>query len=252
MNYFTPQQKIPICINITKEETMKDDQTAYCSACKKNKPVSDFQKCKGRPNGLQQLCRFHQNQATKSYREKTNNEYWRHAQGSPYTIYTITNPAGEKYVGYTGAKPNVRWARHKSQYRFGKCGLLKLHASFVKHGVENHTFEVIEKVATRIDAMARETVLILQYRAKGKDLNTTLSTFRVGQYTKEGELIKEWDSITEASKYFGIYRQYIYGAITKPNRRGKAKGFLWKILPFKDGSFYDFKTNIFYPAIENK
>ena len=236
-----------------KKQPRIEHASLTCSKCSQTKPVLDFQKCRARVSGYQTFCRECQNKTTSEYRQRTNQAYWRHKQGTPYSIYTITNPAGEKYVGYTGAKPNVRWARHKSQYRFGKCGLLKLHASFVKHGVDAHTFETIESVATRIDAMARETVLILQYRAKGKDLNTTLSTFRVGQYDKKtGELIKEWDSITEASEHFGIYRQYIYGAITKPNRKGRAIGFLWKILPFKDGSFYDFKTNIFYPAIENK
>ena len=223
-----------------------------CNKCLQTKPVSDFQKCQGRTSGYQGACRECQNRSTLEYRQRTNQAYWRHREGSSYTIYTITNPASEVYVGYTGTKPNIRFAKHKATYKHKKCTLIKLHASFDKYGVENHIFEAIEQVGNRIDAMARETVLILQYRAEGRDLNTHLSTFRIGQYTKDGELIKEWDSITEASKYYGKYRQYIYGAVTKPNRKGRAIGFLWKILPFKDGSYYDFKTNTFTPAIENK
>ena len=224
-----------------------------CSKCLETKPVLDFQKCKGRTTGYQGLCRLCQNEATKSYREKTNQAYWRHAQGSFYNIYSITNPANEKYIGYTGSRPNVRWSKHRAQYKHGKCKLVKLYESFVKYGIENHTFEVIEKVATRDEAMARETILILELRTQGRDLNTHLSTFRIGQYDKKSkELIKEWDSITEVAKHFGKSRQYFYGAATRPNRRGVTLGFYWKILPFKDGSYYDFKTTTFIPGIENK
>lgn len=225
----------------------------FCTVCKVDKPTSDFQKCKGRATGYQNACRECQNLRTKKYREATNHAYWRHKKDTPYIIYTITNPEGEVYTGYTGTKPNVRWAKHKAQYKHGKCKLVKLYESFEKYGVDNHTFEVIENVATRIDAMSRETILILKLRAQGKDLNTNLSTFRIGQYDKvTKELIKEWETVTEVAKHFGKSRQYFYGAATRPNRRGVTLGFYWKILPFKDGSFYDFKTNIFYPAIENK
>ena len=223
----------------------------FCTKCSQDKPVSDFQKCKGRSTGYQLYCKPCQNSLTKNYRERTNQAYWRHKKDTPYVIYTITNPEGQVYTGYTGTKPNVRWAKHKAQFKHGKCKLVKLHESFVKYGIDAHTFEVIENIATREEAMARETILILQYRAQGIDLNTNLSTFRIGQYDRvTKELIKEWDSVTEVSKYFGKSRQYFYAAAIRSNRRGVSLGFYWKILPFKDGSFYDFKTNIFYPAIE--
>jgi hypothetical protein len=223
-----------------------------CNKCLKDKPTSEFQKCKGRTTGYQGSCKVCQNKMTAEYRQRTKMAYWKHKKDTPYSIYSITNPEGETYIGYTGTKPSIRWGRHKAQFVHGKCKLVKLHASFVKHGIDNHTFEVIEEVPTRIDAMARETILILKLRAQGKDLNTILSTFRIGQYDKKtGELIKEWETVTEAAKHFGKMRQYFYGAVTKPYRRGTSLGYLWKILPFKDGSYYDFKTNTFTPAIEN-
>lgn len=222
-----------------------------CNKCLQTKPVSDFQKCRARVSGYQGSCSCCQNKMTASYRERTNQAYWRHRKDTPYCIYLISNPAGESYVGYTGTRPNIRFAKHRAQYKHGKCKLVKLHESFVKYGVDAHTFEVIESIATREEAMARETILILKLRAQGKDLNTNLSTFRIGQYDKvTKELIKEWDSVTEVSKHFGKSRQYFYAAAIRSNRRGVSLGFYWKILPFKDGSFYDFKTNIFYPAIE--
>ena len=222
-----------------------------CNKCLKDKPVSEFQKCKGRVSGYQGSCKICQNKMTAEYRQRTNMAYWKHRKDTPYIIYTITNPEGEAYVGYTGTKPNVRWGRHKSQYVHGKCKLAKLHESFTKHGVDNHIFEVVEEAATREDAMSRETILILKLRAQNKNLNTHLSTFRVGQYDiKTGELIKEWESVTELSKHFGKYRQYFYGALTNPNRKGRSIGYKWKVLPFKDGSFYDFLTNTFTEAVE--
>jgi hypothetical protein len=234
---------------VLKEKTWHASLT--CNKCLQNKPVSDFQKCRGSASGYQVRCRICQNLTTKSYRERTHNAYWRHKQGTPYSIYTITNPAGESYVGYTGTKPNVRWALHRASFKHGECKLVKLHESFVKYGVDAHTFEVIENVATRLDAMARETVLILQYRAQGKDLNTNLSTFRIGQYTKKGELIKEWDSVKEAAKSLGVNPIQIRSTVRGSNRRGTSSGYLWKVLPFKDGTFYDPKTKTFTPAIEN-
>ena len=224
-----------------------------CNRCLKDKPTSEFHKCKGRVSGYQGSCKVCQNQMTAEYRQKTHSAYWKHKQNTPYTIYAITNPEGEVYIGYTGTKPNVRWGRHKAQFVHGRTRVVKLHKSFRKYGVDSHTFEVLEEAATREEAMSRETILILQHKAKNKSLNITLSTFRIGQYDKKtGELIKEWETITEVANHFGKYRQYFYGAVTKPYRRGVALGYLWKILPFKDGSYYDFKTNTFTPAVENK
>ena len=221
-----------------------------CPKCSQTKPVSDFQKCRGRVSGYQIFCRECQNSFTKIYREKTNQAYWRHKEDTPYSIYTITNPEGQVYTGYTGTKPNVRWAKHRASFKHGECKLAKLHDSFVKYGVDAHTFEVIENAATRLSAMARETVLILQYKAQGKDLNTNLSTFRIGQYTKQGELVKEWDSVIEAAKSLGVNPIQIRSTVRGSNRRGISSGYLWKVLPFKDGSFYDPKTKTFIPGIE--
>lgn len=222
-----------------------------CNRCLIEKPVSEFHKCRRRVSGHQGTCKVCQNNLTLEYRQRTNMAYWKHKDGNPYSIYTITNPEGQVYVGYSGSRPNVRWGRHKAQYAKGACNLVKLYASFTKHGVDNHIFEVIEEVPTKHDAMQRETILILKLRAQNKSLNTSLSTFRIGQYDKKtGELIKEWESVREVGKHFGKNSAYFYGAVVKPNRRGVTSGYLWKILPFKDGSFYDFKTNTFTEAVE--
>jgi len=236
-----------------KKQPRIEHASLTCNKCSQTKPVSDFQKCKGRVSGYQINCRLCQNKTTLEYRQRTNNEYWRHLENTPYIIYKITNQESEAYIGYSGAKPNVRWARHRAQYNHKKANLVKLHASFDKYGIKNHIFEVIEQAATAKEAMARETVLILEHRAQGKDLNINLSTFRIGQYDKvTGELIKEWDSVIEAAKGLGTDPIYLRSTVRGSNRRGTSSGYLWKVLPFKDGSFYDPKTKTFTPAIENK
>lgn len=55
-------------------------------------------------------------------------------------IYKITSPTGKIYIGQT-----VDWNRRKKEYLRGKSkSQVKLNRSFLKHGIENHSFEVIK------------------------------------------------------------------------------------------------------------
>lgn len=219
---------------------------SYCPDCQQVKTVTDFQKCKARANGLQLYCRRCQNIRTLNYRQETEGAYWKHRENDPYYVYQITNPVGEAYVGYTATTPNLRWNRHRAQYKWRKAEdanntpIWLLHKSFNEYGIDTHTFQVLDQTPTKTQAKQRETELILRYKQINKSLNKTFSVFRVGQYDrKTGLLIKEWESIDEASKGLGFKPAYIWGTLLKPNRRGRAKGYLWKILPFTNGYFYD-------------
>jgi len=56
-------------------------------------------------------------------------------------IYKITSPSGRLYVGQS-----VNIERRFKTYRKYLCEQQpKLHRSFIKHGVENHVFEIIEE-----------------------------------------------------------------------------------------------------------
>lgn len=215
-----------------------------CNKCHKSKPTSEFHKCKARTSGYQSRCKVCHLQSLDDYRKRTNCSYWKHKSGQKYSIYKITNPKGYVYIGYTSTSPKLRHQRHLADYRASNIYKMPiLYNSFDMHGFENHTFEVIAETDTRIQARQRETREILTYMHTNMSLNQTLSAFPVAQYTKEGEWIKNWDSVEEASMSFG--REYksswIYGTLN--NTRCKtAHGFVWKALPFEDGTTYDFKT----------
>lgn len=229
-----------------KQKYSLGDTELYCPRCEQSKPLDDYQISNSRKTGRQLYCRVCQNQKTLEYRVKTEGAWWRHKEGDPYYIYYITNPVGEIYVGYTSTKPNLRWARHRAQHRFGFTQLKKINESFILHGIDNHTFHVVEFATTKNEAKLKETYHVLKLRAVGKSLNTHVSCFRVAQKNrKTGELIKEWESIGDAADMLGKAGYTIYATLKNSNRRGTAYGYLWEVLPFEDGSLYDPKQGKF-------
>lgn len=58
-------------------------------------------------------------------------------------IYKITSPTGRIYIGQS-VDVHHRFKTYKRMYVKNE-GQTKLHRSFKKHGVENHTFEIIEE-----------------------------------------------------------------------------------------------------------
>ena len=81
-------------------------------------------------------------------------------------------------------------------------------------------------------------------------INKNISSIRIGQYTMEGELVKEWDCITEAAKSFGKKSSSIYAALRYYKTARTAYGYKWIALPFNDGSIYDMKTNTLIEATD--
>lgn len=55
-------------------------------------------------------------------------------------VYLITSPAGRKYVGSTKRKIEIRFKEYKNLLCTSQ---IRLYNSLVKHGVDNHLFEVI-------------------------------------------------------------------------------------------------------------
>lgn len=216
----------------------------YCNKCKTDKPTSEYHKCKARPTGYQSFCKVCQNKTTKAYRDRTNCKWWKHKEGQMFSIYKITNPEGFVYIGYTSTNPKLRFQRHKAQHKCDRGYKIPLlYNSFDTYAFEDHTFEVIAECPTDISARQAETREILNYIAAGRSLNSSLSAFPVAQYTKEGEFLKNWNSVEEACVSFGVqYRSsWIYAALTNI-RHKTAHGYVWKPIPFEDGTTYDFKT----------
>jgi hypothetical protein len=89
-------------------------------------------------------------------------------------IYSITNPIGEKYIGLTQYK-SIEWRFmfHRKTYKEGKYAQRKLHLSFDKWGIENHTLEMVEELDTTDRAIGRatESKWIKHFKELKKSLN---------------------------------------------------------------------------------
>jgi hypothetical protein len=108
------------------------------------------------------------------HRDKWNAYYKKYsALGNINTVYTITNPKGEIYVGLTRRKkPNFRFREHKKQYQFRNGLFPLLHASMDKWGYDNHKIEIIhQSEGTKYEGRILETEFILLYKSKGISLN---------------------------------------------------------------------------------
>ena len=217
-----------------------EHNTKCCPDCNINKPTEQYHKCRANPDGLQIFCKICQNARTAKYRKDTNCAYWKHKLNAPYYIYTITNPEGMIYVGYTSITPTLRWQRHRAQFKSNSVKYFSLFESFGKYGVDNHVFLTIEEQSTEQKARQAGTMLILRLRKKGVCINQNVSCIPVGQYNKiTGELVKNWESVVDAAKSFGHKSSRIYYSMKFKKR--SAFGYVWKVLPFEDGSIYEVK-----------
>lgn len=78
-----------------------------------------------------------------------------------YTIYKITNPAGQCYVGMTHCSLGVRMAHHKEDiHRWPEKRISK---SFRKYGFKNHLVSIIEIVPSEREAKIKEAKYIKQF-----------------------------------------------------------------------------------------
>jgi hypothetical protein len=224
---------------------MSNNYTKECCTCHEVKPANDFHKLKKADDGLQRACKICTLKRHSEYRKRTDCKYWKHKTNQAYTVYTFTNPEGMIYVGKTSTTAKLRYQRHRAQYKNQKHILDLLYTSFDTFGFDNHKFEVLNEHSTELEALQAETKAILRFKKQDKSLNIRLSSFPVGQYDKKtGKLIKEWTCAMEASKFFGSDKSsWIYASMTGYRGNKSAFGFLWKILPYEDGSIYDIKEN---------
>jgi len=95
-------------------------------------------------------------------------------------IYKITNPKGKIYIGCT-----VDYIRRKKEYSkiYNSKGQTKLYNSFIKYGIENHTFDIIEECSEDI-LSEREIYWILKLNSIQNGLNIRLGN-RNGSLTAE-------------------------------------------------------------------
>jgi hypothetical protein len=98
-----------------------------CIVCKEEKFENDFFKSKKELSGRLKKCKY----CVKKQREQTNK----------CGIYKITSPTDNIYIGQS-KNIKSRW----SSYRTRGCEQqVVLSKSFIKYGVDNHKFEIVEE-----------------------------------------------------------------------------------------------------------
>lgn len=98
-----------------------------------------------------------------------------------FTVYCPTSPSGKRYVGVTRLSAAKRWTQHTlAASRGDRC---PLHYAIRKHGADNFTHEVLERMTTEAGAKRAEQLWIAQ-----------LGTFGSGGYnaTLGGDGMRAW------------------------------------------------------------
>lgn len=138
-----------------------------CKECGKLKDITQFSKRTASKDGLQPKCRECNKKDNHKFRTEINPEHHSKWQNSNLDklltyikkyrkadkggiIYSITNPDGEMYIGMSEMYLKVRMIEHRMHYKRALKGkrerLPGLHDSFDKHGLNNHTSQVLVKL----------------------------------------------------------------------------------------------------------
>jgi hypothetical protein len=137
-----------------------------CKLCGETKDTTQFSKCSSTKDKLQPRCKECNKKDNLKFRTEinpTHHQKWQTDNWGSFVeymrkyrkadkvgiIYSITNPEGMVYVGYSQAYFSVRKNYHNSHYKRAKMGkrrrLPGLHDSFDKYGLENHQFKVLKE-----------------------------------------------------------------------------------------------------------
>lgn len=163
-------------------------------------------------------------------------------------IYKITNSINNKiYVGQT-YDLNYRWNRHKSDLNNNKHSNNHLQSSWNKYGKDNFKYEIIEKC--ELDVIDdREIYWITHYdsikngynQCEGglgcrgyKHTEEELMKMRaiqnpkkVIQFDLKGNIIKEWESASQASKQLNLYSLAIKKGCERKNYVKTVGSYIW-------------------------
>lgn len=187
-------------------------------------------------------------------------------------IYKITSPSKRIYIGQSN-QIDYRWSQYK-YYNYEKDGNLLLYRSLKKHGIENHSFEILEECES-IQLDEKEIFWIDYYKCNfkrypvNKGLNLTdggnkppvifgriksqeelinislknINNFaskrikNIHQYDSNGNLIKVWSDTFE----FGKNSQFKYYYVIKCCK-GELTNYLKYIWRFENDQFDKYPT----------
>lgn len=160
-----------------------------CTKCGIVKPYEQFSKLRKAKDGLQWHCKECNNKDNYKFRHEIdptymnrwfdkNKQHWQTYMndyskvGNTNTIYSITAPNGDVYIGFTQRKKRFRLSEHKKFYKSKKQIIPLLFESFDRYGINNHTFEVLKQFeGTRSEGLELEGKLIQFYKSINKSLN---------------------------------------------------------------------------------
>jgi group I intron endonuclease len=100
-------------------------------------------------------------------------------------IYKITSPSGKVYIGQA-YDIHIRWSKDYEKYNCKKQR--KLYNSFIKYGVENHKFEVMQIVNEDIEQKylnLSEQLFAVKELEKGNELLNIRQPGSNGRHSKE-------------------------------------------------------------------
>lgn len=148
-----------------------------------------------------------------------------------YKVYKYTNLInGKIYIGQTIGTLEYR-AGHNG-YKYRKCTYF--YNAIKKYGWENFAVEILQDNLTREQANELEIKYIKQFNSQDEkigynisDGGNTNSVLRktVYQYDLNGKYIREWESVSEAERYYNT-------TISVINKRSSA-GYQWKYEKFE-------------------
>jgi group I intron endonuclease len=186
-------------------------------------------------------------------------------------IYYIKNNVnGKGYVGQHCGDKDSRWKQHLRE-ALQVENPKPLYAAIRKYGIDNFTYSVLEEIPLSVgkkELDLREIYWIHNkntYIVNGHGYNLTLGgggqisafckttetrddQYNWGQYDKEGNLVKIWDTALEAAKALGINEfRHIYHAADWHIGKGKhgktSGGFMW--FKLKNGETFPNKITSF-------
>ena len=160
-----------------------------CTKCGITKEYTQFSKLKVAKDGLQYHCKECNNKDNQRFRDEIDPKYmtrWYSKNkkewntylndyskvGNTNTIYSITAPNSDVYIGFTQRKKRFRLAEHKKFYKSGLQCIPLLYESFSRYGIDNHTIEILKQwEGTRSEGLEIEGKLIKFYKSINKSLN---------------------------------------------------------------------------------
>ena len=136
-------------------------------------------------------------------------------------IYKIENQINHKvYIGQTIKSLNKRFSQHKNNYTKPYFSQIHLYRAFKKYGIENFSFEKIERVNDE-DLDEREKYWIAYYNSYENGYNSTLGGRDIELYKCDYEQIKklydEYRSARKVAKIIGCDHSTIDNIINKMN-----------------------------------